>query len=130
MVICSFGLILFFISNSAFTVWINLPFPAYGLASISYTGLSSYLILIGIYSSAVTVASDSRLRQSIRKVATSRFLDNIGIAQMEDEIERRVKHLAKEIRRETIESSGVDTELSEKEMIQYAHEVVQEIRES
>ena len=70
MVICSFGLILFFISNSAFTVWINLPFPAYGLASISYTGLSSYLILIGIYSSAVTVASDSRLRQSIRKVAT------------------------------------------------------------
>ena len=130
MVICSFGLILFFISNSAFTVWINLPFPAYGLASISYTGLSSYLILIGIYSSAVTVASDSRLRQSIRKVATneSRFLDNIGIAQMEDEIERRVKHLAKEIRRETIESSGVDTEVSEKEMIQYAHEVVQEVQ--
>ena len=48
---------------------------------------------------------------------------------MEDEIERRVKHLAKEIRRETIESSGVDTEVSEKEMIQYAHEVVQEVRE-
>jgi hypothetical protein len=130
MVISAFGLVLFFISNSAFTVWINLPFPAFGLSSISYTGLSSYLILIGIYSSAVTVASDSKLRQSIKKFATneSRFLDNIGIAQMEEEIEMRVRHLAKEISRETIESSGVNTEISEKEMIQYAHEVVQEVQ--
>ncbi|HZD35887.1 MAG TPA: hypothetical protein VE130_11845 [Nitrososphaeraceae archaeon] len=132
MVISAFGLVLFFISNSAFTVWINLPFPAFGLSSISYTGLSSYLILIGIYSSAVTVASDSKLRQSIKKFATneSRFLDNIGIAQMEEEIETRVKHLAKEISRETIESSGVDTEISEKDMIQYAHEVVQEVQKA
>ncbi len=132
MIICSFGLILFFISNSAFTVWINLPFPAFGLSSISYTGLSSYLILIGIYSSAITVASDSKLRQSIKKYATSqsRFLDNIGVAQMEEEIERRVKHMAKEISEETRISSGVDVLVSESEMIDTAREAVQEVHKN
>jgi hypothetical protein len=132
MFICSLGLILFFISNNAFTVWVNLPFPAFGLSSITYIGLSSYLILIGIYSSAITVASDSKLRQSIKKYAASqsRFLDNIGVAQIQEEIQQKVKHLAREISEETRESSGVNTHVSESEMIEYAREAIQEVHKA
>ncbi|MFZ0326077.1 MAG: hypothetical protein WBP64_01845 [Nitrososphaeraceae archaeon] len=63
------------------------------------------MILIGIYSSAIPVASDSKLRQSIKKYATSqsRFLNNIGVAQKEEEIEQRVKYMAKEIRNKKLE---------------------------
>ena len=47
-------------------------------------GLSSYLLLIGIYSSVISVAEDSKLRQSIRNYAIkeSRLLDSIGTAEM------------------------------------------------
>jgi len=55
-------------------------------------GLWAYMVLIGIYSSAISVSEDSKLRQSIRNFAIkeSRLLDSIWTAQMEQEIERRV----------------------------------------
>lgn len=47
-------------------------------------GLSSYLIFIGIYSSAISVSEDSKLRASIRKSveAEVNFIGNIASAEM------------------------------------------------
>ena len=50
-----------FTSNQA-TMLINLPYPPFGMATISFVGLSSYLLLVGIYASAVSVAEDTKLR--------------------------------------------------------------------
>ena len=60
-------------------------YPPFGLIMISFFGLASYLLLIGIYSSAISVAEDSNLRRSIRSFAMkeSRLLDSIGMAQVE-----------------------------------------------
>jgi hypothetical protein len=56
------------------------------------------LLLVGIYSSAISVAEDSKLRKIILKLAVkeTKFLHNIGTAQMEYEIQRKVLKLIKE----------------------------------
>ena len=55
-------------------------------------GLASYLVLIGIYSSAISISEDSRLRSSIRNFAIkeANLLDSIGTAHMEQEIQKKV----------------------------------------
>jgi hypothetical protein len=65
LMIAGYGLLLLFTSNQA-TVLINSPYAPFGMASISFVGLSSYLVLVGVYSSAISVAQDAELRKSIR----------------------------------------------------------------
>jgi hypothetical protein len=57
-----------------------------------------YLLFVGIYSSAISVAEDSKLRKTILKLAVkeTKFLHSIGTAQMEYEIQRKVLKLIKE----------------------------------
>ena len=65
MVITAFGFVLLFISNQVFLVAAS--YPPYGAVTICYYGLSSYLILIGLYASAISVSQDVALRKSIKK---------------------------------------------------------------
>jgi hypothetical protein len=64
MIISGIGLVLLFVSNQAI-IFVDEPFPHFGLANVSFMGLASYLVLIGIYSSAISISEDSRLRSSI-----------------------------------------------------------------
>ena len=100
---------------------INSPYPPFGMATISFVGLSSYLVLVGIYSSAVSVAEDSKLRQSIKKmiVKESKLLDSIGSAQMEQQIQRRVIAMTKQNEDVLANETGVEPSLSEVEVKQY-----------
>jgi signal transduction histidine kinase len=92
-------------------------------------GLSSYLILVGIYSSAISVAQDTKLRQTIRKSTTeeSKLLISIGSAQMEQEIQRRAVKVAKDQQQTMAEQTGVQSSLTEHDMKQYVSEVLKEI---
>jgi hypothetical protein len=47
---------------------INTPYPPFGIITTSLMGLSSYLVLVGIYSSAVSLSQDSELRRDIRDI--------------------------------------------------------------
>jgi len=131
MIIAAYGLVLFYISNQAGSSLFQLGgvYPPFGLLTITIIGLSSYLMLIGIYSSAVSVAQDSRLRRAIRKSVQrqSSLLDKIGTAQMQQEIENRVlstiKSQAENLRSET----GIETSLDENEMREYMNEVIANI---
>ena len=93
-------------------------------------GLSSYLLLLGVYSSAISVSEDSKLRQSIRNFAIkeSRLLDSIGIAQMEQEIEKRVLALTKQNQYRMTEESGIQPSLSEEDMKEYLQQVIEEVK--
>src|SRR5215208_1155549 len=66
MIISAYGLVLLFASNQAI-VLVTAPYPPFGLATISFMGLSAYLVVAGIYSSAVSVSLDVGLRKTIRK---------------------------------------------------------------
>jgi hypothetical protein len=56
-----------------------------GVVTVSFVGLSSYLMFVGLYCSALSLSEDIRLRQSIRKstVEQSKLLDSIGTVHME-----------------------------------------------
>ena len=67
MMISAFGFVLLFISNQS--TLIAGPYPPFGFFTVGFMGLSAYLIYIGIYSAAISMSEDSRLRQSIRRSA-------------------------------------------------------------
>ena len=79
-------------SSNQITGLILAPYPPFGLATLSFLGLASYLVLVGIYSSAISVAQDVKLRRFIRNTLAEQtaLLDNIGTSQMEQEIQERV----------------------------------------
>jgi hypothetical protein len=124
----AYGFIFLFISNQAIVLVIG-PYPPFGLITIAYTGLSSYLILVGIYSSVLSVSQDTRLRQSIRKLANSesKLLDNISTAQMEHEIQSRVIKMTRENQDLMVNETGVQPSLTDEDVKQYLHEVLNEI---
>jgi hypothetical protein len=126
-IISGIGLLLLLVSYQAQDL-ITAPFPPFGTLSTSFTGLSSYLIFIGIYSSAVSVSQDSQLRDSIRRSveAEVNFIGNIGNAQMDHAIVEKVLKTSKTVSKVTPEETGVASSLTEKEITEYIKEVLQE----
>ncbi|MFZ0897159.1 MAG: hypothetical protein WAZ77_21875 [Candidatus Nitrosopolaris sp.] len=129
MIISAYGLALIFASEQAI-ILADRPYPPFGLATISFFGLSSYLVLVGIYSSAISISEDSKLRQSIRSFAIkeSRLLDSIGTAQTEQEIQRRVIAFTKQIEERMAEETGIQSSLTEDDIKQYLEQVIKEVK--
>ena len=127
MIVAAYGFLLFYIAGSATAT--QAAYPPYGLASVSLTGLSCYLIYSGLYSSATIVSQDTTLRQSIRKSVTeqSKLLDSIGTAHMEQELQSRVLTIAKKNSEAMAEESGVETSMTEDDMKDYLEIVMNEI---
>src|SRR5215207_9017811 len=130
-IISAYGFLLLFTSNQAMVLTFT-QYPPFGLATISFVGLSSYLVLVGIYSSAISISQDANLRLEIRRLAIreSKLLDSIGTAQMEQQIIKRIVTVAKKHSDSMIEKTGVQPSLSEHEMKQYMEEVLKEIKTS
>ena len=128
MIIAAYGFILFYIAGSAFVS--QAAYPPYGLISVSFTGLSCYLIYNGLYFAAISVSQDMTLRQSIRKsvMEQSKLLDNIGTAEMEKEVQKRVLTVVKKTSADMKESTGVDASMNEGEMKDYVELVIKELR--
>jgi hypothetical protein len=95
LVMTGIGFLLLLISYQAQAL-ITAPFPPLGLLSGSYFGLASYTIFIGLYSSAISISEDSRLRVSIRKSVESevRFVGSMGEAEMDRRILDKVRYLS------------------------------------
>ncbi len=130
LIIAAIGFVLLFVSDQA-VVLLTVPYPPLGLASVSFMGISSYLILTGIYSSAIYISQDSKLRHSIRSIAKreSRLLDSIGTAHMEKEIERKVVTLLSRNQELVEQETGITFSASEeKNMKEYLQEVLNEVK--
>jgi hypothetical protein len=130
MILAAYGFLLFYIAGSATAA--QAAYPPFGLASVSFTGLSCYLIYSGLYSSAVTVSQDIALRHSIRKSVTeqSKLLDSIGTAQMEKELQSRVLTITKKLSGKMEEETGVEASMTEEDMKEHIEMVRKEIHRS
>ena len=130
MIISAYGIMLLFTSNQA-TVLITAPYPPFGLATISFMVLASYLISIGVYSSALSIAQDAKLRQSLRKSVEqqSNLLNNIGTSQMEQEVRRKVVKVMKDLSYQTEEKTGIQTSFEEQDIKEYLNKVIEEVKE-
>lgn len=104
-------------------------YPPFGLANVSFVGLSSFLILIGLYHSAISVANDVTLRKSIKNsvLRESGLLDSIGTAQMTQERENKVTKMTADNANRLTEQSGIEPSLTDKEIKSYLDEVLEEL---
>jgi hypothetical protein len=124
----AYGFLLFYIAGSAIAA--QAAYPPYGLASLSFTGLSCYLIYSGLYSSAVTVSQDTALRQSIRRSVTeqSKLLDSIGTAHLEQELQSIVLAITKKYSDSMMEDTGVEASMTENDIKKYIQRVRDEMQ--
>ncbi len=131
LVITAIGFILLFVSDQAISL-IATPYPPFGLSSVSAVGLSSYLILVGLYYSAISLSNDVNLRRTIREsvLRESKFLDSIGKAYMEQEIKSKVIEVAKKQKINMAKESGFSPSLTEVEIEQYLEEVLTEVKKA
>lgn len=113
-------MMLLFSSNQATDLG-NDPYPPFGLATVSFFGLASFLVFVGIYSSAISVAQDSELRKSIRGFAMrdSKLLDTIGTSQMEREIEKRAIAFSKRYQDSMTQETGIQSSYLEDDIKEY-----------
>jgi hypothetical protein len=131
MIISGYGLLLLFTANQHQVLQQN-PYPPFGLPTICYVGLASYLILIGVYSSALSVAEDKKLRQIIRTSVLKEvsLLDSMGTAVMEDRIRQKVAKIAKEQELVLKQQTGIESSLDNTEIRQYVDAVLLEVKSS
>jgi hypothetical protein len=130
LIISAYGMTILFASNQP-SALLLVPYPPFGLVTICFMGLASYLLYLGIYSSALSVSEDSRLRQSIRKEAlkeSQRFLDAIGSAEMEQEIQRKVLRFSKKAKDLMEHETGISTSVDEEDIKRYLEEVLVELK--
>ena len=102
-------------------------YPPFGLSTLLFLGLSSYLLLVGMLGIAANVSRDSELRREIYKglEVDSELSRNIGMAETQREIERRVLPLADKIKMS--EEMRERTDPSEEDVRTMIAEVLNEI---
>lgn len=125
---CGFVL-LYFSNNISVTI---AAYPPFGVNSLSLLSLSSYFVLFGLYSSALSLSQDLTLRQHLRSLAKNdnNLLSSIGTAQMETEVKRAVgelKDVADEHEKELAEKTGIETAVPESEIEDYLKQVIEEV---
>ena len=120
MMLSAFGIMLLSISNVDTGIFM-LPYPPFGLVTLSFLGISSYLLLVGIYSSAISVSLDHKIRSSVQNSVEHelRFVSKIGTSQMEQDIQQRVKHLTRKVADNMEIESGVIVPMEDEEVDRY-----------
>jgi hypothetical protein len=100
-------------------------YPPYGIITMAFLPLGTYLLFVGIFISAKNVSIDADLRRHFYKKAESQLdlLRAIGISEMEKEIERQVASLEDKI---TV-SEPEPEELSDEKVKVIIHEVLTEL---
>lgn len=130
MIIVAFSFMLFFDVGEATSS--RTSFPPFGIANVSFVGISTYLMLTGLSFSAISISKDIELRKHIRNIAieTSNLFGNIGVAEAETEVKNKVMFFAKKKDELFEKETSVGVSLSDDEIKQYIDQVVNEIKRS
>jgi hypothetical protein len=125
MVISGIGILLIFSANQATTLTL-VPYPPFGLTTITILPIGAFLVMLGIYNSATLVSENISLRKSIYKITReSKLLDLIGRAEMEKEIQKTINKIVKD--KDILRKNpSTKLELDEIELKKYLGEVIRE----
>lgn len=130
MTLTAFGFILLYISSPMTLVATS--YPPFGIASLSFSGLACYLLLIGLYSTAVTLSQHAQLRKSIRSSINeqhSKLMDGIGMSELQREIDKRVTPLVQRHAEQMNMETALDFTISDEEVKQYMNEILRDLHE-
>jgi hypothetical protein len=129
LTMCGFGFLLFFSAGQSTLA--NTLYPPFGFATMSLYGLSTYMILLALYSCAISVSEDIELRKSIKKstLRESKFLESMGTARMEKDLTRRIILKAREEQNERMKkSAGIKSSLNDEDIIKIIEEAEKDPR--
>jgi hypothetical protein len=122
------GYVLLFSGNNIINISI-LSYPPFGFSGIPYVSLSSYLIFIGVYASALQIAHDNKVRRFIKKeIKEDLILHKMGTQEMYRETQDKILRVSERASREVEEDTGVKPELNDDEIRQYVEDVLSEVR--
>lgn len=127
--ISAYGTMLLFTSNQPSGLGM-IPYPPFGIPTISFLGLSSFLVLVGIYSSAVSMSNDTEIHRSIVKSVSnqsSMMLHEIGTAERQEQLQKRVLKLTQKFAEQLEDETGIESSLEEEDIKSYLAEVMKEV---
>ncbi len=129
MVISGIGILLIFSANQATALTI-VPYPPFGLTTITILPIAAFLVMLGIYNSATLVSENNNLRKSIYKITQeSKLLNLIGQAEMEKEIQKTVNRIVKD--KDVLRKHpNINLELDEIELKKYLGNVIKELKKN
>jgi hypothetical protein len=133
LIITAIGFIIIYTVSQ--TTVIATAYPPYGLSSLSFIIISIYLVNFGLYSSAISLSHDIKLRNKIRTLTfnNKNLLGNIGQAQLTSELQKaitNVKDVVEKEEQELKEKTGIDSSITEEIVQDYMEQVLQEIKTS
>lgn len=116
MIITGYAFILFFTATIATISAAG--YPPFGLVNVLLLGPFSFLILNGLFRSAICVAEDTELRHSIKALAKreSKLLDAAATAENLQEYENKVITAVRASARLLEEESGIEPSLTDAEI--------------
>ena len=127
MIIAGCGIFLIFSANQVETQ-ITGPYPPFGVATIIVLNIAAFLMLVGIYNSAVLVSANNDLRKSIYKYALgSKLLGQIGRAEVEIEMQKAVTTITNE-KKHLMTDTEQPVELDGMELKKYLEFVIREVK--
>jgi hypothetical protein len=105
-------------------------YPPVGIVAISFMGLASYLLLVGIYSIATIAARDIRLRKYLSKKVENdtTLLSNIAYSESESEIQKNVKSLIDYSSQ--WQQNNTQHELNQQEIKEIVDDVISAVKEN
>jgi hypothetical protein len=122
LIILGIGIVLFFVSGSAAVY--HTPFPPFGLPTVALIGISSYMMFLGLYGSAISLSQDSELYTLIRTSAEEwKFFLNLSDA----EVEKRTLDKVGSVKQLMASETGITPSLSIGHAKAYLDEVLGEI---
>jgi len=128
LLMAGFGFMLFFSGTQGSVI--TTVYPPFGFATVSTYGLGSYLILLGLYLSALSVSQDEQLRNMIKRstLSESKFLHSIGTSagERKKEIVNTVLDKAKWQQETIVKDIGIGTSLTEEDIKNYVEEAEEE----
>ncbi len=122
------GFFLYFISDQA-----NIEqhaYPPYGLISILFTGYSSYLIFLGILSSAIVISKDSILRREVHSKLEERFLYDLSLGELYEKSENKNHIINKILNEKQYETSTMNTELDSNEVNEIFEQIYEILKDT
>jgi hypothetical protein len=105
-----------------------ITFPPFGVVTIAFMGLGSYMLLIGIYGSSREFARDASVRREVYNVAAeqSGLLKHIGVAEIERVLEKRIRSVMD--RADTLTGYDTDINTEQEDVKDMINEVLNELR--
>jgi len=125
LVLSAIGMMFIFAANEIHGLLITF-FPPFGLITVSFMGLGSYLLYIGISDLAALIATNSEIRSELnRKVEALAHVKNIGRSEIERIVEDQVKQVSKSIPK--VDREITEYEFDNEELKELIQDVMNEV---